>query len=74
VVTDDKGRARTRWTLGRNAVEQSLVARVSGSGASATLAARVSLPTTGKAAAKTAAKTPPKQPARSSSKPNKKTR
>ena len=73
VVTDDKGRARTRWTLGREAVEQSLVARVSGSGASATLAARVSLP--GKLApAKTAAKTPAKSPARSSTKGGKKTR
>jgi hypothetical protein len=73
VVTDEKGRARTRWTLGRDAVEQSLVARVIGSGASATLAARVSLPTATKAPAKTAAKTPPKPPARSSTKPKKKT-
>jgi hypothetical protein len=81
VVTDEKGRARTRWTLGSSAVEQSLLARVSGSGASATLAARVSIP--GKAAtspttkpaapAKTAAKTPAKAPARSSTKPTKRT-
>ena len=73
VVTDEKGRARTRWTLGRDAVEQSLIARVIGSGASATLAARVSLPTASKAPAKTAAKTPAKAPARSSTKPKKKT-
>lgn len=73
VVTDEKGRARTRWTLGREAVEQSLVARVSGSGASATLAARVSLP--GKAApAGTAAKTPTKPPSRSSTKTTKRPR
>jgi len=58
VVTDDKGRARTRWTLGRDKVEQSLVARVTGSGASATLAARVSLPSTTKPATKTSAKAP----------------
>lgn len=81
VVTDEKGHARTRWTLGRDAAEQSLVARVSGSGASATLAARVSLPSkagtssTSKkpaAAAKTAAKTSTKAPARST-KPTKRT-
>jgi hypothetical protein len=58
VVTDEKGRARTQWTLGRDAAEQSLVARVSGSGASATLPARVSLPSKGATSAKTAAKTP----------------
>jgi hypothetical protein len=76
VVTDEKGRARTRWTLGRDAVEQSLVARVSGSGASATLAARVSLPTTAKPAtpAKTGAKTPAKSPTRSSTKATKRPR
>jgi hypothetical protein len=74
VVTDEKGRARTRWTLGRDAVEQSLVAKVLGSGASATLAARVSIPSTGKAATKTAAKTPAKAPTRKSSKPSKRTR
>jgi hypothetical protein len=84
VVTDEQGRARTRWTLGRDAVEQSLVARVSGSGASATLAARVSLPGKGAVtstttkkpatAAKTPAKTPAKVPARSSSKTTKRTR
>jgi hypothetical protein len=82
VVTDEKGRARTRWTLGRDAVEQSLVARVSGSGASATLAARVSIPGKGatspttkpSAPAKTAAKTPSKAPARSSTKPTKRPR
>lgn len=73
VVTDEKGRARTRWTLGRNAVEQSLVARVVGSGASATLAARVSIPGAKPAPAKTAAKTPAKPPARSSTKASKKT-
>jgi hypothetical protein len=81
VVTDEKGLARTRWTLGRDAVEQSLVARVSGSGASATLAARVSLPPKGAAspitkkpaAAKAAAKPPAKTPARSSTKPTKRT-
>jgi hypothetical protein len=79
VVTDEKGRARTRWTLGSSAVEQSLLARVSGSGASATLAARVSIPGKGAASpptkpaapAKTAAKTPAKAPARSRSKPTK---
>jgi len=69
VVTDEKGRARTRWTLGRGRVEQSLIARVLGSGASASLAARVSLPaTTGSSttttkpavSTKTAAKTPSK--------------
>jgi hypothetical protein len=75
VVTDENGRARTKWTLGRDAVEQSLVARVLGSGASATLAARVSLPTksgttstTKPAPTKTAAKAPAKPPAKSSSK------
>jgi hypothetical protein len=82
VVTDDKGRARTRWTLGRDAVEQSLVARVSGSGASATLAVRVSLPSQGATssttkksttAAKTAVKSPAKAPARASGKPTKRT-
>ena len=73
VVTDDKGRARTRWTLGREAVEQSLVARVTGSGASATLAARVSIPGSGKTATRTAAKTPAKPPVRKSTKPTKKT-
>lgn len=72
VVTDDKGRARTRWTLGRDAVEQSLVARVLGSGASATLAARVSLPTK-PAATKTAAKAPTKAGARTSGKTTKRT-
>ena len=74
VVTDDKGRARTRWTLGRDAVEQSLVAKVLGSGASATLAARVSIPSTGKPATKTATKTPTKTPTRKSSKSTKGTR
>jgi hypothetical protein len=82
VVTDEKGRARTRWTLGRDAVEQSLVARVSGSGASATLAARVSIPgksatspttKTPAAPTKTAAKTPAKAPDRAKSKPTKRT-
>jgi Bacterial Ig-like domain (group 1)/Bacterial Ig-like domain (group 2) len=75
VVTDETGRARTKWTLGKDAVEQSLVARVLGSGASATLAARVSLPTksgtaptTKPASTKTAAKAPAKPPAKSSSK------
>jgi hypothetical protein len=75
VVTDDNGRARTKWTLGRDAVEQSLVARVLGSGASATLAARVSLPTKSGATSttkppstKTAAKTPAKPPSKTSSK------
>jgi len=74
VVTDDKGRARTRWTLGRDAVEQALVAKVLGSGASATLAARVSIPSTGKPATKTAAKTSTKTPTRKSSKSTKGTR
>jgi hypothetical protein len=75
VVTDENGRARTKWTLGRDAVEQSLVARVLGSGASATLAARVSLPTKGgatstakPASTKTAAQAPAKPPAKSSGK------
>jgi type IV secretory pathway protease TraF len=75
VVTDENGRALTKWTLGRDAVEQSLVARVLGSGASATLAARVSLPpksgaapATKPASTKTAAKAPAKAPSKSSSK------
>jgi hypothetical protein len=75
VVTDEKGRARTRWTLGRDAVEQSLIARVTSSGASATLAARVSIPGSEKPpSAKPAARTTAKAPARSTTKPRKKTR
>jgi Bacterial Ig-like domain (group 1)/Bacterial Ig-like domain (group 2) len=78
VVTDDKGRARTRWTLGRDAVEQSLVARVLGSGASATLAARVSIPgsdgSVKKPAVSKPAKAPAKPPARSSTKATKRSR
>jgi hypothetical protein len=65
VTTDDKGRARTRWTLGRGSVEQSLTGRVSGSGASATLAVRVSLP--GKPAAATAAPSKKTTPAKTRS-------
>jgi hypothetical protein len=65
VTTDDKGRARTRWTLGRESVEQSLTGRVSGSGASATLAVRVSLP--GKPAAATAASSKKTTPAKTRS-------
>ncbi|MDQ4079546.1 MAG: Ig-like domain-containing protein, partial [Gemmatimonadota bacterium] len=67
VVTDEKGVARTKWTLGRNSADQSLVARVRGTEASATLAARVAVPpkttaptkkTSTKPAVKTTSKTP----------------
>jgi hypothetical protein len=57
VVTDEKGVARTKWTLGRSAADQSLVARVSGTEASATLAARVTVAP--KASTKSASSTKP---------------
>lgn len=77
-VTDDKGRVRTRWTLGTEGVEQSLVGRVQGSGASATLTVRLSLPaktalpkSTKSTPAKSPSKTPPKSTPK---KPAKRTR
>lgn len=69
VVTDEKGLARTKWTFGRTSADQSLVARVHGTEASATLAARVAVPpktatpakkTSTKPAVKTTSKTPTK--------------
>ncbi|MGQ0713578.1 MAG: Ig-like domain-containing protein [Gemmatimonadaceae bacterium] len=76
VVTDAKGLARTKWTLGRNAVEQSLVARVSGSGASARLSARVAVPPKSTATKKSSTSTKPaaKTTAKTAPKPKKKTR
>jgi hypothetical protein len=67
VITNEKGIATTRWTLGSSAADQSLVARVSGSDASARLAARVAVPPKAastkaptKPAVKTTSKTAPK--------------
>lgn len=71
VVTDEKGVAKTKWTLGSSVADQSLVARVRGSEASARLAARIAVPPKSAAstekpssstrpAAKTTAKTPAK--------------
>jgi hypothetical protein len=71
VVTDEKGVARTKWTLGRSSADQSLVARVSGTEASATLAARVAVQPTTTKKASTTTKPPVKTTSKTPVKPTK---
>jgi hypothetical protein len=67
IVTDSHGRAPTRWTLGRTAGEQALVAVVKDHDVRGTLTVQATAPATS-AKAKTPAKAPSKAPAKTPSK------